>query len=130
MHALINWQPIHGLQQLTARFQQVNAGGKPVGEFSGVAYAFGQELLSEIGVPIGLIQSDWGGTQIEAWMPEARLREFSGFEDTFRFIENARDPARRAEVLRDAQGTWWEQIDRFGSSPVGEGWQNVGFDVR
>ena len=36
--------------------------------FSAVAYFFGRELHRELGVPIGLIHSSWGGTRIEAWM--------------------------------------------------------------
>ena len=36
--------------------------------FSAVAYFFGVELFKELNVPIGLIQSAWGGTDIEAWI--------------------------------------------------------------
>ncbi len=45
-------------------------------EFSAAGYFFGRELLRELGVPVGLIHSSFGGTQIEAWMPaEAFARE-------------------------------------------------------
>ncbi|WP_225444114.1 sialate O-acetylesterase [Echinicola arenosa] len=37
--------------------------------FSAVGYFFGRELLEELGVPIGLINSSWGGTPIEIWSP-------------------------------------------------------------
>jgi len=37
--------------------------------FSAVAYFFGRALHREIGVPVGLIQSAWGGTRIEPWTP-------------------------------------------------------------
>ena len=40
-------------------------------EFSAAAYYFGRELVRELGVPVGLIHSSFGGTQIEAWMPAA-----------------------------------------------------------
>ncbi len=36
--------------------------------FSAVAYLFGKELYEKYKVPIGLINSSWGGTDIEAWM--------------------------------------------------------------
>ena len=47
-----------------------------VAQFSGVAYHFGQMLSEELGqngaeVPIGLIQSAWGGSEIEPWIPHA-----------------------------------------------------------
>jgi len=39
-------------------------------DFSAIAYFFGQKLYEELGVPVGLINSSWGGTPAEAWMPE------------------------------------------------------------
>jgi len=38
-----------------------------VGGFSATAYFFGRELHSKLGVPVGLINSSWGGTPIESW---------------------------------------------------------------
>jgi len=38
-----------------------------VGNFSGVLYFFGLRLQKELGVPIGLINSSWGGSPIEPW---------------------------------------------------------------
>jgi len=37
-------------------------------EFSAVAYFFGREIQQKERVPIGLIDSTWGGTPIESWM--------------------------------------------------------------
>jgi sialate O-acetylesterase len=37
--------------------------------FSMVAYYFGLELHRRLGVPVGLIDSSWGGTLIEPWTP-------------------------------------------------------------
>jgi len=50
-----------------------------VGEFSATAYYFGLMLNKALDVPIGLINSSWGGTRIEPWMSE------SGFK-TFEFV--------------------------------------------
>lgn len=41
-----------------------------VRSFSAVAYFFGNDLRKKIGVPIGLIAADWGGTPIQPWMPK------------------------------------------------------------
>lgn len=38
------------------------------GAFSAVAYFFGAELHRDLDVPVGLIQSEWGGTRAEAWI--------------------------------------------------------------
>lgn len=36
-------------------------------DFSAVAYFFGRKLNEDLNVPIGLINSSWGGTNIQAW---------------------------------------------------------------
>ncbi|MRI02253.1 sialate O-acetylesterase [Kriegella sp. EG-1] len=36
--------------------------------FSSVAYFFGRELFKNLKVPIGLINSSWGGTPVEVWI--------------------------------------------------------------
>lgn len=41
--------------------------------FSAVAYYFGRDLQKARNVPIGLIQSDWGGSPAEAWMSREAL---------------------------------------------------------
>ncbi|MCC4591191.1 9-O-acetylesterase [Xanthomonas campestris pv. cannae] len=41
------------------------------GAFSAVAYFFARELRQRTGVPIGIIDSTWGGSAIEAWMDAA-----------------------------------------------------------
>lgn len=37
--------------------------------FSAVGYYFGKKLNEDLNVPIGLINSSWGGTRIEPWTP-------------------------------------------------------------
>ena len=53
---------------------QSDCGGKwvvcdpeTVGGFSAAAYFFGRELHQKMAVPVGLINSSWGGTPIETW---------------------------------------------------------------
>lgn len=41
--------------------------------FSAVAYFFGKRINADTGVPVGLINSSWGGTPIEIWMDENLL---------------------------------------------------------
>jgi len=42
--------------------------------FSAVAYYFGRSLNEQLGVPIGLINTSWGGTRIEPWTPPVGFR--------------------------------------------------------
>ncbi|PUZ30000.1 sialate O-acetylesterase [Chitinophaga costaii] len=39
-----------------------------IAPFSAIAYFFGRKLNQDLHVPIGLISSNWGGTQIQEWM--------------------------------------------------------------
>lgn len=41
------------------------------GEFTAVGYFFARALQDELKVPIGLVNSSWGGTVIEPWTPPA-----------------------------------------------------------
>ncbi|MDR2954103.1 MAG: 9-O-acetylesterase [Prevotella sp.] len=38
-----------------------------VGNFSAVGYFFARKLNAELGIPIGIINSSWGGTDVETW---------------------------------------------------------------
>lgn len=38
--------------------------------FSAVGYFFARKLHKELGIPVGIINSSWGGTPAETWMPE------------------------------------------------------------
>ena len=56
-------------EDVKASWKTCNAANVP--SFSAVAYFFGRELQKELGVPVGLIASSWGGTRIEPWIPPA-----------------------------------------------------------
>jgi sialate O-acetylesterase len=56
------------LDDVTAKWEV--CGPQTVAGFSAVGYFFGRDLQKALGVPIGLIQSDWGGTPAEAWTRE------------------------------------------------------------
>jgi len=47
-----------------------------VSEFSATAYYFGLMLNRVLKVPVGLINTSWGGTRIEPWISENGFKEF------------------------------------------------------
>ena len=40
-----------------------------VGQFTAVGYFFARKIHKELGVPVGLVNSSWGGTRVEPWAP-------------------------------------------------------------
>ena len=46
-----------------------------VGDFSAVGYFFARDLYQKLKVPIGLIHSSWGGSQVEGWISKKAMQE-------------------------------------------------------
>ena len=54
-------------QDINARWETTTPAG--IGDESAVAFFFGRRLHQALNVPVGLINSSWGGTRIEPWTP-------------------------------------------------------------
>ncbi|MDP1678016.1 MAG: sialate O-acetylesterase [Bacteroidota bacterium] len=57
-----------------------------IASFSAAGYFFGKKLFQELKIPIGLIQSTWGGTPVEAWTSEKYITQhddYKNFKETF-----------------------------------------------
>lgn len=67
------------------------------GRFSAVAYYFARDLRKTLGVPIGIINSTWGGSNIETWMT---LGAQHLTDSTLRAIHRAEDA--RMDAIRDS----------------------------
>ncbi|MDR1866795.1 MAG: sialate O-acetylesterase [Treponema sp.] len=48
-------------------------GPETAAQLSAVAYFFARNINAETGIPIGIINCNWGGTSISAWMSEQKL---------------------------------------------------------
>jgi len=70
-----------------------------VPDFSAIAYYFGRKLHQELDVPIGLIQTAWGGTPAEAWTSAEALQPFPSFQASIQ--ELARNPGALAGAAGD-----------------------------
>ncbi len=72
---------------------QVNGGGwqlcspGTVENFSATAYFFARRLWNALGIPVGVIDSSYGGSPIEAWMSLGALKQVAGCEDEARELE-------------------------------------------
>lgn len=59
------------------------------GGFSAAAYYFGRELQQSLNVPIGLIETSWGGTRIEPWTPPTGFAAVPALESIEKQIQKA-----------------------------------------
>ncbi|WP_215224084.1 sialate O-acetylesterase [Echinicola shivajiensis] len=67
-------------------------------DFSAVGYFFGRELNQKMEIPIGLINSSWGGTPVEIWTPG----------------ETVKDPKFLKEAsLKIAENSWYDRSPGF-----------------
>ncbi len=56
-------------------------------QFSATAYFFALALRKQLGVPVGIVQATWGGTEVESWTRTGALRELPGTEAALRALE-------------------------------------------
>ena len=49
--------------------------------FSATSYFFGRRIHKDLGVPVGLIHSSWGGTRIEPWTPPCGFAAVAELKD-------------------------------------------------
>ena len=70
-----------------------------VGSFSAVGYFFGRALRQSLGVPVGLIDSSWGGTRVEAWMSRPVLEANGAPASEFAAID-VQSPAYKQALAR------------------------------
>lgn len=73
-----------------------------VSSVSAIGYLFGQRLRKRLGVPVGLIHSNWGGCRIEPWIDEETLRRHS-FKLELEQLKYARIQNGRKKKLTDSK---------------------------
>jgi sialate O-acetylesterase len=101
--------------------------------FSAVAYLFGREIYQRYHVPVGLIESSWGGTVAEAWASGAGLKSFPEFGSDIQQLKKVDEASARAE--RDAYvklKATWDKQHATGDRGTQDGrpvWADPSFDV-
>ncbi|HEY0661172.1 MAG TPA: sialate O-acetylesterase [Lysobacter sp.] len=114
------------------------ASPQTVGQFSAVAYYFARELRARTGVPIGIIDSTWGGSRIETWMDASSLGvDAAAMEAKMRGLRESDERAlaqtrqRMARWPADANDSSWKNPDLddrdWGTLPVPALWEAAGY---
>ena len=93
------------------------------GGFSAVGYHFGKALRREVGVPIGLVEVVWGGTNAESWTSREALHPLRDFDDVFPKIDAAATSSALPDGSNDPgsqPGANWGamDLDTTGWKPV------------
>jgi sialate O-acetylesterase len=88
-----------------------------VPSFSAVAYFFGRSLQEQLGVPIGLIDTSWGGTRIEPWTPPVGFRSVPAVASILTGLEKNppafQQPAKSKKRKKAAQGPQPQQTATY-----------------
>ena len=86
-----------------------------VGSYSAVAYFFGRELHQKLGVPVGLINSSVGGTDIAAWTSEEVQMTIPALKDQMAQWEQndaAYDAVAARATLEKQLADWKEKVQQ------------------
>lgn len=60
------------------------------GEFSAVAYFFAREIHKQLNVPVGIINSSWGGSMVETWISRQGFEHSPYFSDMIKGLPKLR----------------------------------------
>ena len=96
-----------------APFTDIDAAWRPCtpessADFSAVAYFFACALEARLGVPVGLVGSNWGGTPVEAWVSAANIERFPRHRATLDALASA-DTQQGKRVQAEATMRWWNE---------------------
>jgi sialate O-acetylesterase len=98
-----------------------------VGDFSAVAYFFGRHLHEKLGVPIGLIETSWGGTPAESWTSLHALSADASLMPVFSSWARMNDSEAVHQLRREKElDAWRRAVDRAkteGKQPPGFPWE-------
>jgi len=86
-----------------------------VGSFSATAYFFGRELHEQLDVPVGLINSSWGGTPVQAWTSlevQQALPDLQPMLEDWQRRIDAYDPEAAKAQYEKQMARWPEQVKK------------------
>jgi sialate O-acetylesterase len=82
---------------------------KTISNFSAAGYFFGRKLHQDLKIPIGLIDSSWGGTLIEPWISYTGFTSSNDFNDIAKTVAESTNPKshkKAGEPHKKAYMTW------------------------
>ncbi|MBB5518996.1 sialate O-acetylesterase [Amphiplicatus metriothermophilus] len=93
------------------------SGPESAADFSALCFFFGKRLSERYGAPIGLIDSSWGGSRIEAWISAERLAALPRLRPFLELLAlYADDPRKAGEGFAALWTAWWNKV--FPDAPL------------
>lgn len=77
--------------------------------FSAVGYFFGRELHNHLKMPVGLIQSAWGGTVAEAWTSRGTLETLPDFQEALVHMDKSLSSLEETQREYETKLAEWEK---------------------
>ncbi|MCH5685291.1 sialate O-acetylesterase [Niabella sp. W65] len=107
--------------------QWLECHSKNIPSFSAVAYFFGRKINRDTRIPVGLISTNWGGTNIQAWTSWPTISAFDGYnhldpvqmKQTFAEQEENRKAYNQALAADPGSREAWYRNDNT------EGWNKI-----
>ncbi len=104
-----------------------------ISEFSAVAYLFGRKLHKDLNVPIGLIETAWGGTVVEAWTDANSLKNINEFIDEINALKlNSQGEREKKITYNKPQQKWIDEVNgKLNDAGIlAHGYNKYGFDSK
>ena len=98
-----------------------------VGNYTAVGYFFARRLHQDLKVPIGLVNSNWGGTIIEAWISGDSLKTHPDFKSEVERMQAAAKDPEQAKRLARKIDAWKRAYSEMQKQPA-KSWQGVSVD--
>ena len=83
--------------------------------FSAIGYFFGKMLHQELGVPVGLVNTSWGGTPSEAWTSRETLGKFGDFDQQLEELYSSSEDLEKAGKEQERVETMLKEQQDFNS---------------
>lgn len=76
--------------ELVLEYTWCECSPETIARFTAVGYFFGRKLNEDLDVPVGLINTSWGGTRIEPWTPPAGFDSVEAVKDVDQPLEEGK----------------------------------------
>ncbi|WP_113663388.1 sialate O-acetylesterase [Pedobacter nanyangensis] len=118
----------HPKDDLDRTVQWKQANSENVGRFTAVGYFYAKALQEKLNIPIGLIHTSWGGTDIETWISRSALET----SNLFTADNMARKNVDLEQLIKqrkiDIIGSMQKKQDGFPKDALVKTFQNTAFD--